>query len=44
MIPVEETTIAEFDINNTTIPYINYDNIETTAAPWIATLKIIGGC
>ena len=22
-----------FDINNTTIPYINYDNIETTAAP-----------
>ena len=24
---------TEFDINNTTIPYINYDNIETTAAP-----------
>ncbi len=33
MIPVEETTIAEFDINNTTIPYIDYSNIETTAAP-----------
>lgn len=33
MIPVEKTTIAEFDINNTTIPYIDYSNIETTVAP-----------
>lgn len=33
MIPIEKTTIAVFDINNTTIPYINYDNIETTATP-----------
>lgn len=33
MIPIEKTTIAEFDINNTTIPYIDYSSIETTAAP-----------
>lgn len=33
MIPIEKTTIAEFDINNTTIPYIDYSGIETTAAP-----------
>lgn len=34
MTPIEKTTIAEFDINNTTIPYIDYSNIETTA-PWV---------
>ena len=32
MIPVEATRV-EFDINNMTIPYIDYSNIETTAAP-----------
>ncbi len=33
MIPIEKTTIAEFDINNTTVPQIDYSSIETTAAP-----------
>lgn len=34
MISVEKMTVAVFDINNTTIPYIDYSNIETTA-PWV---------
>jgi len=33
MIPIEKPTFIEFDINNTTLPDIDYSNIETTA-PW----------
>lgn len=33
MIPREKPTFIEFDINNTTLPDIDYSNIETTAAP-----------
>jgi len=33
MIPIEKPTFIEFDINNTTLPNMDYSNMETTA-PW----------